>query len=304
MTAPIALALLVSMLAMDAGAHDDSTVAEMRDLYVNAEYERAVAVAGTIDAAGLPASERAAIAGYQAACLIALGRDAEAEAVMAIVVRAAPLQTVPVAASPKVTALFTAVRTRTLPELVRERYTGAKTLLEAKRYGDAEAAFRDVQTLVTAAEAAAVAGTLADIRLLATEFETVAKDRAARATIIAATPVPVAPAVRAAAPAAVHVSDRTERGVVGPVTITQRITLGNDAARFAAQRRSSPTPLTAELIVTISETGRVERAALTRPVAPALDDDLVASALRWEYQPARRDGSPVKYAKIVRVEIK
>jgi outer membrane biosynthesis protein TonB len=62
--------------------------------------------------------------------------------------------------------------------------------------------------------------------------------------------------------------------------------------------------LTADLIITIGETGRVERAALARPVAPALDEDLVASALRWEYQPARRDGSPVKYAKTVRVEIR
>jgi hypothetical protein len=291
--------LLISMLAMDAVAPAETTVAEMRDLYVNAEYERALAVAGTIDAASLPASVRAAIVGYQAACLVALGRGAEAEVVMAIVVRAAPLQTVPVAASPKVTALFTAVRTRMLPDLVRERYADAKTLLEAKHYGEAEAAFQDVQALVTAAESAAVAGTLADIRLLATEFETVAKDRAAR-PIIAATPVP---AVRAA-PADLHVSDRTERGVVAPVTIMQRITLGDNAARFAAQRRASPTPLTADLIITIGETGRVERAALARPVAPALDEDLVASALRWEYQPARRDGSPVKYAKTVRVEIR
>jgi hypothetical protein len=61
--------------------------------------------------------------------------------------------------------------------------------------------------------------------------------------------------------------------------------------------------LTADLIVTIGETERVERAALARAVAPAMDDALVASALRWEYQPALRDGSPVKYAKIVRVEI-
>jgi hypothetical protein len=186
-----------------------------------------------------------------------------------------------------------------LPDLVRERYADAKTLLETKQYGEAEVAFQDVQALVTAAESAAVAGTLADIRLLATEFETVAKDRAAR-TIIAGTPVPAA----GAAPADLHVAERTERGVVAPVTIMQRITLGDNAARFAAQRRASPTPLTADLIIIIGETGRVERAALARPVAPALDEDLVASALRWEYQPARRDGSPVKYAKTVRVEIR
>jgi hypothetical protein len=297
----LALIVVILVTVTTAPARADSAVADIRDLYVNAEYERALALAATADTSGLPPSARVEIAGYQAACLIALGRTAEAEAMMAVVVRSAPQQSVPIAASPKMSALFAAVRARILPDLVRERYADAKALLEAKHYQEARAAFHDVQALVTAAESVADAGPLADVRLLATEFEAVAKERAAAAPTAAA----VVPAVSAAAPVALRVYDRTDTTVVAPVTVLQRISLGEQAARVAAQhRRASPLPLTADLVVTIDANGQVERAVVAGAVSPALDEDLVASALRWKYRPARRDGSPVRYAKIVRVEIK
>ena len=50
--------------------------------------------------------------------------------------------------------------------------------------------------------------------------------------------------------------------------------------------------------------GAVESAIVRESIHPRYDDQLVSAARKWQYQPATLDGTPVKYRKLVQVNVK
>jgi TonB family protein len=49
------------------------------------------------------------------------------------------------------------------------------------------------------------------------------------------------------------------------------------------------------LELTIDEAGSVAEATVTKPISPAYDQSLKDIARTWRYQPAMRNGQPVRY---------
>src|SRR3954454_10651859 len=70
-------ALLLATVPVSAA--DQESIAAARDLYASAAYEDALAILNKLPASGRPADETNAIEQYRAFCLLALGRQAEAE---------------------------------------------------------------------------------------------------------------------------------------------------------------------------------------------------------------------------------
>jgi hypothetical protein len=304
--------LIVCCVIVPCASAADTPVATLRQLYMAAEYENALTALDAIDLKTLPLSEQVQIEGYHAACLVALGRNADAESVMEAIVRLDPHTMQPVDTSPKLRALFTGVRTRVLRLVIRERYARAKSLFDGKQYDDAKSAFEDVASLLapSAASSETDDGTLDDVRTLAAEFAELSRAAAERSRPAplpapapepppppAPTPPPAAPAVVPTGPRVYSVADTD---VIPPITISQQLQLTAGAARIAASRA----PLIVYVVALISEKGLVEQATLSRPIDPVIDEALVASAKRWQFRPAQRNGVPVKYSKTVRLDLK
>ena len=57
--------------------------------------------------------------------------------------------------------------------------------------------------------------------------------------------------------------------------------------------------LPSEIDVIINERGTVDNVVVTRSVNPAYDAAVVAAARAWRYQPATKDGVPIRSVKTV-----
>jgi len=53
----------------------------------------------------------------------------------------------------------------------------------------------------------------------------------------------------------------------------------------------------------IDETGAVETVTLAEPIWPAYDAALVQAARKWRYQPGRKDGKPVKFKRVLDINV-
>ncbi|MGH9373635.1 MAG: hypothetical protein ACRD15_19115, partial [Vicinamibacterales bacterium] len=87
-----------------------------RDLYASARYDEALAMLN--DLRGTDSADPKSVEQYRSLCLLALGRESEAESAIAAVVTADPLyQPGERDASPRVRSTFTDVRRRLLPDI-------------------------------------------------------------------------------------------------------------------------------------------------------------------------------------------
>ena len=110
-----------------AAAPSDDTLAAARDLYASAAYEDALAVLNRLRAPDGRPDEGRAIDQYRAFCLLALGRNAEAERAIEAVVAAEPMYHPSDAdVSPRVRSAFSDVRRRMLPNIIQQKYAVAK----------------------------------------------------------------------------------------------------------------------------------------------------------------------------------
>ena len=179
-------ALLVLSLTAVAGGRprrpalaQDGPLAVARDLYASARYDEALAMLNGVrqQESGNPINLRS-IEQYRSLCLLALGRGAEAEAAIAVVVASDPMyQPTETEASPRVRTAFSEVRQRQLPDIARTRYASAKAAFDRKDYPAAEQQFRELLRLIDDPD---MGGRLGDLRMLVTALSTSARPRPRR----------------------------------------------------------------------------------------------------------------------------
>jgi hypothetical protein len=287
---------LTTMLAQGPAAvtaADDLTA--VKDLYASASFEEALTrLASAEERLGKEQTEQ-----YRALCLLGLGRTAEAQTSLERMVAAQPLYAISESdVSPRLVAMFREVRKRMLPGAARDLYAKAKANYDARQFAAAAADFRDMLAIINDSDMGDRAASLADLKMLGEGFlkladgEVVAATRAAQAAA-AARSAAVAP-VPPVAPAAPSIYSAEDKNIVGPVDIDRRLPMWNPPTVLART-----TEYRGVLEVVIDERGNVESAALRKPVAPTYDPVLLAAAKSWKFQPATRDGVPVKYRKSI-----
>jgi TonB family protein len=292
---PLLLATAIARAAF-AQAPGKDPLGAARDLYASARYDEALAVLNDLRPAesGNSPTDRRSIEQYRSLCLLALGRGTEAESAIAAVVTADPgYQPSESDASPRVRAAFSDVRKRLLPEIVTTRYSIAKSAFDRKDYQSAEQVFRQVIGLLDDPD---MGGRLADLRTLAAGFLDL--------SIAAAAPPPEPPKKEVAPPPPppvpqvdpnrIYTSDDAE--VTAPVAIRQDVPRIPPALAQQARPRGV-------LDITIDEHGRVIGITVRVSVHPMYDTLLTTAARDWKYQPATVAGKPVKFRKLIQVNV-
>ena len=275
------------------GAQD--TLATARQLYASAAYDEALSMLDRLKTGG--AGDQAAaslIEQYRAFCLMAVGRQPDAERAIAWLVAGDPTYRPDEALSPRLQSVFRDVRKRVLPIVVRERYVSAKASFDQKAYQEAAYQFDVLLGLLEAPDVLAADPALADLRTVASGFRDLAK--------VAAAPSP-SPSVPAATPAAAPRPARAtytvdDPGVTAPVAIKQVLPPWPPGMPMPTQggRRGV-------LDIMINEDGAVESVVVRQPISPWYDEALVKEARRWSYKPATKDGAPVRYRKMMQVVV-
>jgi TonB family protein len=291
----ILLLVVVFLLAGAARLAAQDPLASARELYASARYDEALVALETLrigeDVSVRPADVRA-LEQYRSLCLLALGRESEAEAAIANVVAVDPFfQPGEAEAAPRVRQAFQDVRRRMLPDIAAERYGIAKATFDRKEFEAAVDQFRQVIALL---EDPDMQGRHADLRTLASGFLDLSI-----ASVQPPEPEPP-PAPAEPPPAPVNAPPRIylgeEPGVVAPVTIRQDVPrIPPHVVQMARQ--------SGIVEVLIDEDGRVEAATIRLSVHPVYDAMLLAAAEDWRYKPATVNGEPVKYRKRIQVAV-
>ena len=277
-------------------AADDDTLAQAKGLYVSAAYDEALAVLDRLQSAA-PDEDLTGIAEYRVFCLLALDRRDEARKNIDRILHDNPLYVPPEdQASPRIQSVFRDVRRQSLPKIVMERYAAAKAAFERK---DARAGqqFDDVLTLLNDPDLQG-APALADLREVASAFRDLTKALAASAPTPAASakaseqpPVPQPQAIQA-----IYTSADTD--VVPPVAQSQKMPPWHPSPNESVQE------FRGALRLLIDESGAVISATIPNRTRPAYDQMLLKAARDWKFSPARKDGVPVRYLKLIEIRLK
>jgi len=271
-------------------------IGEARTLYASARYDEALAVLNDLRPATAPGAttDVRSIEQYRSLCLLALGRGSEAETAIAAVVTADPGYLPGDAeASPRVRTAFSDVRKKLLPEIAAKRYADAKATFDRKEYPRATQQFKQVIALLDDPD---MGGRQSDLRTLAAGFLDLS---------IAATPPPEppkpAPAAAPAPPPAPkadpnRIYTTADADVVAPVVVKQEIP--RLLPMMKAQARSRGV-----IEVVIDELGRVAAITMRESIQPMYDAEILSKGRDWHYQPATLNGAPVKYRKLIQLNV-
>jgi hypothetical protein len=270
------------------------SITAARELYAAARYEEALAVLDELGAssATLPADRRA-IEQYRSLCLLALGRGEEAEAAIASVVRVDPFYLPGEAeASPRVRTTFADVRQRLLPDLAAARYAEAKEAYDRKAFDEAASRFRELVMLLDDPQ---MNGRLPDMRTLAAGFVELATAAAEPPPAPTEEPAPATP--EPAGPVEPRIYTADDEGVTPPVIIRQDVP--SVPAAIAGMTRDKGV-----IDIVIDEEGRVISMTLRAKLHPVYDTTLLHAARDWKYKPARLNGEPVRYRKLLQIAVR
>jgi len=291
-----AVAILFLSVA-SAGAGQDSLSAA-KDLYAAAAYEEALSTLARLSAAPNEAPASTEIDQYRAFCLFALGRSAEAESVAETLLTKDPLLDVDARdASPRIVAMFEAVRKRVLPRVIRDEYKSARATLDRKDFAAALPALMRVRRMLDqASDVNAADETLADLGVLVDGFIELARTTVdARAEAESAAQRAAAGSIQAIDP----MYDASSPEVSPPVSINQQV-----PPVPAALRSVVPPGRAGVLDLVIDKSGNVERAVMRDSVNAMYDKLVLAAARSWKYQPATKNGAPVRYQKSVTLTLR
>jgi TonB family protein len=327
--------LFVLCASPDAHANQEM-LASAKNLYESASYEAALSELSAIDNTELVDI----VDTYRALCLLGLGRARDAEQVLQLVVMRKPLLVLSDSEySPRMVALFHDVRKKTLPAAAQRLYSSSRTDYENKNYDAAAQGFKEALQVIADAGAESQTATLADLKELASGFLALAEAKAVAsappvasprtaavtppragavappgaaavvppgAAAVAAPPTaaPAAPPPAAAAvspqPVAMNASPTfytlADTGVTPPVVLAQVIPPW-------ATKQITTGLFTGTLEFVVDEKGTVENATLVEPVWPPYDAALLHATRGWRYQPALKDGKPVKFKRVMAIRI-
>ena len=275
-----------------------------KDQYAAAAYEDALATLTRVEQASPDVARQ--VEQYRVFCLFALGRTAEAETSAEAFMRSQPLARLD-DASPRIEAMFLAVRKRLLPSLIRAEYRTARSALDEKNFPKGEPHLVQARKMLAAAqEAGAWDEGLADLSVLVDGF--IELGRRAAPAPAEAPPQPAAPVAtpreadsrpRAEAPVAVAIYTTGDEGVVPPTVIDQTLPSLPSALR-GIMRLARPTGL---LDVLVDETGTVQASEIRQSTHPSYDALLLNASRGWKYRPATKDGTPVRFRKRILISV-
>jgi TonB family protein len=278
--------LLLASLATAALPAVQDQIQVIKDLYVSASYEEALAAIAKLD----PSIPNLEAEQYRVFCLVALGRMDDADKAVEAVLTAHPeYRPDPAQASPRIQALFSQVRRRIGPALVKQMYQQGKTAMDRKDREEAIAQFEAMLRIADDADVRTEAG-VAELKELGAGFLQLSR----------AMPSKDAPPATAGPPATVPAAPTTVRPspIVAPIVVQQRFPqwVPPDAMSRTRDFRGS-------VRVQISAEGRVTSAEIVKSVHPAYDQLLLRAARGWLYEPARKDGVPIPSEKTVEVAV-
>ncbi len=282
-----------------ATAAGDDTLARAKGLYASAEYDEALAVLDRLQSEK-PTDDPTAIAEYRVFCLLALDRRDEARKNIDQILHTNP-HYVPSAdqASPRIQSVFREVRRESLPKIVMERYAAAKAAFERKD-PRASQQFDELLSLLDDPDLQR-ASALADLREVASAFRDLTKAMVA--------PPPAAPAAQDARPAvepppplpprpADIIYTAADPDVTQPVAQSQRLPPWRPGPQEAVQE------FRGALRLLIDQSGAVVSATMPSSARPTYDQLLLRAARDWKFTPARKDGVPVRYLKVIEIRLK
>jgi TonB-like protein len=304
-------------VAVNAAAQNPLTAA--RELYSAAAYEDALKLLNGLRGPEQRGAEDGhIIEQYRAFCLLALGRNAEAESAIESLVRAAPFyHPTDADLSPHVRDTFHEVRRRTLPSVIQATYEVGKAEFDRKDPGAADT-FRLVLDLTADPDLGALRNRspVSELRTLAAGLLALstappptlqpppqqpapqqsppqqAPPQVTPTAPAAATPIhppmPVAPP----APTGNRIYGPDDANVVPPVVVRQ--SFAPLAEVFAVR------PGIVE--VTVDESGEVIAVKTIVAVNAVYDRIAIATARSWRYRPATLDGRPVKFRALVQLQ--
>ena len=274
--------LLIVCFATSAAAQGAEV--DFKSLYAAAEYDKALAVAAPLDT--LEAQQ------YEALCLLALGRQADASATIEELVTDSPtFIPSPEDAPPRFVDLVTKIRQKMLPVIARRTFGEGRELYAEKRNDEAILRFSLVLKLLSD-PAFTDSSARQDLETLAQGFIDLAT--ASAVPVVAAAPPPPVeePAPAAAAPA-----------VAAPPKVTQPVALVQQVPPMPLDiaARSSPRLV---VVVQIDGTGRVTSATIKESAHPRYDRMVSIAARDWRYTPATRNGVPIPSEQVVTIQVK
>ena len=254
-------------------------LAAARSLYATAAYEDALDRLNRING---PDTLRDQVDTYKALCLLALGRTRDSEKMIEQILARNP-QYVPDESqvSPRLMVVFKSVRARLVPGTARSMYAEARANFDDRKYEMAAAQLRELITLLNADDDPM----MADLRLLAEDFLRLAETGGAppidtRTQLLSISRVAVTRG---------PIYSILDRNVVAPVEISRPL------PQMEAPKGTPPGLYQGLVDVVIDEAGRVESATIRRSISATFDAEMLASTEKWRFQPATRNGQPVKY---------
>jgi hypothetical protein len=285
-----AVALFV-LVVIPVRVHAEGTLAAARELYASAAYNDALEMLNGLMPAAKAPDELQSIDLYRTLCLVALGRNSDADRAIEAMIMRDPLYRASIDdLSPRLRSAFGDVRKRLLPAIIQKQYADSKAAFEKKEFELASVGFEGVLKGIADPDIAALASVppLSDLRTLALGF----KDLSAKSIAPPAPPpAPVAPVAR---PPVRTMYSADDAGVVGPVAIQQKV------PRYPAAVLK---PIAGMIELVIDEAGVVQSEMMRVAIDPMFDKLVLAAAAKWKYQPATMNGVPVKFMKRLSITV-
>jgi hypothetical protein len=254
-----------------------SSLDQARNLYYAAAFEQALArvddLAGRGDAVAPEVEE------LRAVCLLALGRRQEAYHSVSALVEAHPERAFDsVDLAPAVRDVLESIREQAFVDLMRRRYASAKTAFQS---GDLDLAGREFEAVRSAFArlSAARASEVADLVSLSSDF------------------LGLIDSARQQVPDRARLYSDADPGIVLPAVLEQTVPLPpND--------RGIDFSGTVLLEIHIGRSGAVEVTYLQQGIHLVYDSMILAAARNWRYRPAMLGDQPVRFRKLLRIDVR